>query len=359
MTHVIRLAKSRDLPALEALAEAQAAERVRRDPRLTASPHAIPFPSSSGFIKGLLAPKASADGLSLGRYATFAAEEGGVITGAIALYHAEQRESDIFASYYPRSFTSIGLFAGAPATWPDLLARAEDQAVRWGTPSLLVHIPTRDEAMREAARAFGFRPYYAYTLRQAQGEPLRRPPVPPYTPSVGATLAVAPPVAPNTPAVRVRRAGPRDVDGAVRIGMQSMAYHAALEPTLQIALGEAARMKRTFEKAAADGRESTLLVAEDAGAVVGFFSLYVQTINDDWAQPLFATGRYGLIAEAAVDERRRGQGIGHLLFAAADEWFRARRIANYWLIYLQHNPLSSKFWSGLGFETVWEARLKG
>ncbi|MCA1554894.1 MAG: GNAT family N-acetyltransferase, partial [Chloroflexi bacterium] len=158
--------------------------------------------------------------------------------------------------------------------------------------------------------------------------------------------------------VIVRPALTRDLDAIVRLGMDSVRYHASLEPSMEVARDEWRKMHERFEVAIRDGEQSTVIIAELDGAIAGFYSIYVQAIDDTWTPPLFASGRYGLIAEVAVDAPLRGRGIGHQIFAEVDRWFTARRVPCYWLIYLPHNPLSSKFWPSLGFRTVWEVLLR-
>ncbi|MEP7199445.1 MAG: GNAT family N-acetyltransferase [Chloroflexota bacterium] len=156
----------------------------------------------------------------------------------------------------------------------------------------------------------------------------------------------------------VRRATKRDLDDVVRIGMDSVRYHAMFEHTMQIPRNEHKKMRQRFEATLAESNVSTLFVAEAQGHVAGFYSIYIQSIDDTWTPPLFVAGRYGLIAEVAVDKDARGRGIGRQLFAAVEQWFHERSAFAYWLIYLPHNPLSSKFWPALGFVPVWEVLLR-
>ena len=61
---------------------------------------------------------------------------------------------------------------------------------------------------------------------------------------------------------------------------------------------------------------STILVAEDAGALIGFCTAYVE----------FSSVRFGRrcwVEDLAVDPERRSQGVGAALLDAAKDWARA------------------------------------
>lgn len=69
--------------------------------------------------------------------------------------------------------------------------------------------------------------------------------------------------------------------------------------------------------AALDSERSSVLVADSAGAIVGFCTLYV-----DLESVRF--GRRAWMEDLAVDPAQRSQGIGRHLLAAAKIWARAR-----------------------------------
>jgi len=326
MPDLIRPAERRDLAALQAMADAHAVARRALDPRLPRWPQVSPFLSELTTLLSVHGAR---------HHATFVAERDGVVVAGLNLHKIEQRDEDEFASYYPRRFTSIGLLSAQPDaadTLPLLLDRAAEQAARWRTPALLYHNASSDHALDAILRARGFRTYYHYAVRPPAG-----PVVPP--PAAG---------------VSVRRATHADMEAVVRIGMQSVFYHAAHEPTMEPARSEPRKMRARFEMILNDLPNATIFVAEQDGRIAGFYTIYIQNIDESWTPPLFASGRYGLIAEVAVDEQLRGRGIGRRLFAAVDEWFHNRDVQSYWLIYLPANPLSSTFWPALGFRPVWE-----
>ena len=60
---------------------------------------------------------------------------------------------------------------------------------------------------------------------------------------------------------------------------------------------------------------STILVAEDGGALVGFCTAYLEILSVRF-------GRRCWVEDLAVDPRRRSQGVGRALLAAAQAWAR-------------------------------------
>jgi GNAT superfamily N-acetyltransferase len=376
MTYTIRPAQRRDLDGLSALALAQAAARRVVDPRLPASPQIIPFLSQAETLDDVLSQR---------HHVTLVARRQDTVIGGINVHRVEQNDRDPFAAYYPRSFTSIGLLAAhgdAPATMTvDLLTSARAQSARWKTPALLIHNATSDCALRDTLSAFGFRMFYHYALRSAgaSSHDLRTAvPGPGSTPAKSAgqvepdgaahtRFSASADTSPTAPSSRqpdvdglmVRHAAAADLAAVVRLGIDSVHYHASLEPAMHVPRGEDGKMRRRFEAILRERKQSALFVAVLDGRVVGFYSLYLQSIDETWTPPLFAPGRYGLLAEVAVAEGLRGRGIGRRLFAAVDQWFRERGAHRLWLIYLPRNPLSSRFWHALGFEPVWDVMVAG
>src|SRR5207248_3230125 len=109
----------------------------------------------------------------------------------------------------------------------------------------------------------------------------------------------------------VRHATSTDLDAIVAIGLESVRYHASLEPAMRVPRGEDSKMRRRFQEILREPQKAALFIALLDWQIVGFYSLYLQSIDDTWTPPLFAPGRYGLIAEVAVSEGLRGRGIGH------------------------------------------------
>ena len=87
---------------------------------------------------------------------------------------------------------------------------------------------------------------------------------------------------------------------------------AAALAALSTQLGYPTRLEEAAERLAAIGNDGAVLVAEDAGAVLGW--IHVCGIRFFQSPPFAEIG--GLV----VDEAARGKGIGRLLVAAAVRW---------------------------------------
>ena len=292
---------------------------------------------------------------------------------------------------------------GTASIVADLLAAAREQADRWKTPALLAHNATADCTLREALDQFGFRTFYHYALRPAGPVPsgttrmadsasaaggnhssrhdgsttpaaVTSPAtVPAIPPDAASAIPPAPldapfrlppsaftlPEKPELDGLSMRHATSADLNEIVALGIESVRYHAALDPTMHVPRGEDGKMRRRFQAILREPQHGALFVAMLDWQIVAFYSLYLQSIDDSWTPPLFAPGRYGLLAEVAVAEGLRGRGVGRRLFHTVEQWFRERGAQRFWLIYLLRNPLSSRFWPSLGFQPVWDVMLAG
>ena len=107
---------------------------------------------------------------------------------------------------------------------------------------------------------------------------------------------------------------PDDLDGLVRVYMDSVAHHAALDPDPPRSPITEAHARVRFERMTADP-DSLCLVAEAERAVAGLLEAHLR--RED------ITGFVGVyVNELAVARQQRGRGIGRRLMAAAEEWAR-------------------------------------
>ena len=114
------------------------------------------------------------------------------------------------------------------------------------------------------------------------------------------------PAPPEEPSVRIRSMTLDDAEAAAALSGE-LGYPA-----------DAAAIRARF--AALDGRpEHGLLVAEDAGRVVGWVHAH-----DDWT---LESGRTAELLGLVVTEARRGAGVGRALVAEAERWAAARGCA--------------------------------
>jgi ribosomal protein S18 acetylase RimI-like enzyme len=97
---------------------------------------------------------------------------------------------------------------------------------------------------------------------------------------------------------------------------------------------------REFLAAHAGKHPGTIRVAEAAGRMAGF----IRFQPDEGAY-----GRYGLINTIFVDSAHRKRGIGRLLLADAERWFRAAGISRVKATVTRTNAPSMGFFSSQGY----------
>ncbi|HET9014704.1 MAG TPA: GNAT family N-acetyltransferase [Thermomicrobiaceae bacterium] len=145
--------------------------------------------------------------------------------------------------------------------------------------------------------------------------------------------------------VRRRVAGPEDraviLELAQRLAEQGM-------PPWRDAQAMSAFHRRYADAAtAASGPLECVLVAEDAGRLIGFVHV-IETADG-------LTGEVeGYVATLAVSSSVEGQGVGRTLMAAAEDWSRARGHRLLTLETFAFNDRARRFYGRLGYveETI-------
>ena len=102
------------------------------------------------------------------------------------------------------------------------------------------------------------------------------------------------------------------------------------------------------------GRFAVIIVAEHAGAILGFVAGRVRTMP-----PYFGSTPIGTISEVFVCEPHRGGGIGRQMLALALEWFRSKEISRVELQVVAGNEHGLRFYRQLGWhkelvQMVWD-----
>jgi GNAT superfamily N-acetyltransferase len=166
----------------------------------------------------------------------------------------------------------------------------------------------------------------------------------------------SPAAVPLDPGVRIRRAGPADLDAVVRLGMETIRYDAHFgtvieRPGTSGALsGEAARVL-----AAPD---PWVWLAERAGAAIAL--LYAERPEfAGWIAPMVRAEPVAYVELMDVLPGERGSGVAGALVAQLHQAADDSAVAVTLLHYEQVNPLSGPFWSQQGYRplwTTWEAR---
>ena len=161
---------------------------------------------------------------------------------------------------------------------------------------------------------------------------------------------------PVDPDVRIRRAGPADLDEVVRLGMETVRFDAHFGTVIERPHSAAALRRDTAPLLAA--ADPWIWLAEWDGAPVGL--LYAEPPEAaGWIAPMTGLAPVAYLELMVVQPGLRGQGVGASL---VDEFHRtadAAGVAVTLLHYEQLNPLSGPFWSHRGYRplwTSWEAR---
>jgi GNAT superfamily N-acetyltransferase len=143
----------------------------------------------------------------------------------------------------------------------------------------------------------------------------------------------------------IRTATLQDADAIVPLWREMMEVHQDVEPAIWTMSEDADQNWRKFLETRFDNPESTVLVAEHEGCLIGY--LIANRMN---IPPVFAAPPTGGIMDCAVTQSQRRRGIGELLVKAALHWFRSQGIEMVHVGYASNNPMSSTFWVKMGFQ---------
>jgi len=155
--------------------------------------------------------------------------------------------------------------------------------------------------------------------------------------------------------VRVRQAGPHDVDAVVRFGAEVARFDAHFSGTPERP-GTAAALRH--EAARLLGDQPWTWLAERDGKPVGMIATQPPA-HATWIAPLtrLSPVAYTLLGYVTPDER--SSGIGAALAAHLHDTVDPAGVAATLLHYEQLNPYAAPFWSRQGYRplwTTWEAR---
>ncbi|HEY1918944.1 MAG TPA: GNAT family N-acetyltransferase [Streptosporangiaceae bacterium] len=269
-----------------------------------------------------------------------------------------------------RRFTLTAHVAGpdVPGALDDLLAAWRDHLVRQphaGDPdtAAVVLWPSRDIDGVAVLRRRGFTPMCVVAARTKPRQiadrlsPVRSSPPP--QPASASQQADQDPQQPDPlladplladPRVRIRRAGPADLDTVTRLGLEVIRFDSRLG-CVTMRDDSADALRRSLAGPLAGPRPWTWLAERD-GVAVGMLHAEPPA-GTGWIAPL--SGRapvaYLTLGFVAPDERR--SGVGAALTARLHAEADAAGVAVTLLHYEQANPLSVPFWSQQGYRPAW------
>jgi GNAT superfamily N-acetyltransferase len=157
---------------------------------------------------------------------------------------------------------------------------------------------------------------------------------------------------PDAPArgLRIRRAGPADIDAVVRLGVEVIRFDAHFGGVTERP-GTAAAMRREAAGLLA-GPEPWTWLAERDGTAIGMLAAE-RPEAAGWIAPMVRLTPAAYLMLMFVLPGERASGVGGALTARLHQEVEAAGVAVTLLHYEQSNPLSVPFWSQQGYRPLW------
>ena len=155
---------------------------------------------------------------------------------------------------------------------------------------------------------------------------------------------------PGLTGVRIRRAGPADIDAVVRLGMEVIRYDAHFgnggerPDTVDALRHEAGEMLAR--------PEPWMWLAERDGSAIGLLAAQRPDLAG-WIAPLVRESPVAYLMLMFVAPGERAGGVGAELVARLHADIHAAGVPVTLLHYEQVNPLSAPFWSQQGYRPLW------
>ncbi len=136
----------------------------------------------------------------------------------------------------------------------------------------------------------------------------------------------------------VRSATPADLEQLVRLLGVLFSIEADFQP-------EPERQRRGLELMLVAPERRCVLVAEEAGAVVGMVTAQLLVSTAEGAPS-------ALVEDMVVDEAARGRGVGRRLIQALEAWARARGATRLQLLADRDNHSALRFYERMGWRAT-------
>jgi ribosomal protein S18 acetylase RimI-like enzyme len=154
----------------------------------------------------------------------------------------------------------------------------------------------------------------------------------------------------TSPGLRIRRAGPADIDAVVRLGMEVIRYDAYFGGVTERP-GTAAALRREAA-GLLTGPEPWTWLAERDGLTVGMIAAE-RPESAGWIAPLAGPAPVAYVSLLGVLPGDRGGGVGAALAGRLHEAADEAGVAVMLLHYAQVNPLSVPFWGRRDYRPLW------
>ena len=149
----------------------------------------------------------------------------------------------------------------------------------------------------------------------------------------------------ETPSITIRAAAPGDAAPLGRLGALLVTLHHDYDASRFIAPGPGtAASYRGFLVSQLRNKEAIVLVAEEAGAVVGY--VYAGLEGADW---MALRGPAGAVYDLIVDPEHRGRGVGRQLLGRILEALAARGAPRVVLSTAAPNEAAQRLFASAGF----------
>jgi len=155
---------------------------------------------------------------------------------------------------------------------------------------------------------------------------------------------------PRLAGVRIRRAGPADIDAVVRLGLEVIRYDAHFGNGGERPDTVGALRHEADEMLA--GPQPWIWLAERDGQAIGLLAAQRPELAG-WIAPLVGQAPVAYLMLMFVAPGERASGIGAELVARLHADVRAAGVPVTLLHYEQVNPLSAPFWSQQGYRPLW------
>ncbi|GAB3299853.1 GNAT family N-acetyltransferase [Parasphingorhabdus pacifica] len=156
--------------------------------------------------------------------------------------------------------------------------------------------------------------------------------------------------------VKVRRAGPADLDDVVELTLAELSYAALVGGSVH--RPDAAQLKRTAAHVRLHSDDPVWLAERDGTPIALAECGWIDTDKHQGRHRLPA-GKWAYVNCLSVHEQARDTGVGRTLMDTAHNEFARAGVRGSFLYYNTPNPLSSVFWPRQGYRplwTTWEVR---
>ena len=148
--------------------------------------------------------------------------------------------------------------------------------------------------------------------------------------------------------MNIREATKEDVPKILPVWRELMEFHVQRDACYTTCDGaEEAFSSYVCENIEKD--DAMVLVAQDDEKIVGYCQCLVAA-----NPPVYAIKKYGNLADTAVLEQYRRNGIGKQMVEQAMEWFKAKGLERIQVRMAVTNEVSTRFWRKMGFEAFAE-----